>query len=343
MNFRSLKLDADALSQTLGNFTGKRVLLVGDLVADHYIKGKSSRISREAPVLILKYQEETVVPGQVGNTAANIAALGAEALLVGVVGNDVRGEQLLAALGDAGVNTESVSRSASGATLTKTRILAGGHHTARQQVIRIDDDERLEIGADERDELVQAMERAGEIADAVIVSDYGYGAIDERTWSAALAIAARRMIPVVLDSRYALDKLKGATLVTPNEEEALAIAGYNGVEDYEIEDVGARVRELCGCQHLIITRGNEGMVLFPEAGGAVHLPIFGSDECTDVTGAGDTVVATATLALAAGASPVDSMVLSNLAGALVVMKMGTATVSQAEMSGKLQWVKASRM
>src|SRR5688572_20793149 len=137
MNDRVLKMNIDELSQMIDGFEGKRVLLVGDLVADHYIKGKSSRISREAPVLILKYQEETLVPGQVGNTAANIAALGGTALLVGVVGNDVRGEQLIAALNDAGVNTEGVTRCSGGATLTKTRILAGGHHTARQQVIRI--------------------------------------------------------------------------------------------------------------------------------------------------------------------------------------------------------------
>ncbi len=329
------------LNSIIDGFSGRRVLLVGDIVADHYIKGKSSRISREAPVLILKYQEETVIAGQAGNTAANIAALGGEARLVSVVGQDSRGDQLMAALQTAGVRTEGIIRSETGSTLTKTRILAGGHHTARQQVIRIDDDERLPITEADKAAVLSNMQAASNWAEAIVVSDYGYGVVDEQTWELALDIAAKRKIPLVLDSRYNLQRWTGATLITPNEEEALAAVGTNETQDYQIELVGEQLRQLTGCENLIITRGNEGMVLFQDAAPAIHLPIFGSKECTDVTGAGDTVVATATLALSTGSSPADAMVLSNLAGALVVMKLGTATVSCSEMKAGLAEVPAS--
>lgn len=327
--------DEAGLSDIIGNFKGRRVLLVGDLVADHYIKGKSSRISREAPVLILKYQEESVIAGQVGNTAANVAALGAEALLVSIIGPDRRGDQLYEALTKAGVKGDGIVRSENGATLTKTRILAGGQHTARQQVIRIDDDDRLPVGPDEREKLIAAMKKAAGWAEAIIVSDYGYGVVDQKTWDMAREIASDYNLPLVLDSRYSLTRWKGATLITPNEEEAVAAAGLTGVSSYNIEDAGKTLLGVTGCQHLIITRGNEGMVLFQEHCAPKHIPIFGSSECTDVTGAGDTVVATATLALAGGASPESAMILSNLAGSIVVMKLGTATASQQEMTSAL--------
>ena len=327
--------DASKLKELIAGFSGRRVLLIGDLVADHYIKGKSSRISREAPVLILKYQGETVVPGQVGNTAANIAALGGEACLVSLVGNDGMGEKLTAALREAGVKLEGVKVSETGSTLTKTRILAGGHHSARQQVIRIDDDDRMALSQADVESVLESMDKLAESVDAIVVSDYGYGVVNEQTWAKALEIARNMNVPVVLDSRYDLCRWKGASLITPNEEEAYAAGGFQQESCNGIEEVGQKVRELTGCKDLIITRGNEGMVLFPENGEQVALPIFGSDECTDVTGAGDTVVATATLSLASGASAVDAMVLSNLGGALVVMKMGTATITQQELLGAI--------
>lgn len=325
------------LSHIIDQFSGRRILLVGDLVADHYITGKSSRISREAPVLILKYQGETVLPGQAGNTAANIAALGGVARLVGLIGSDTRGDSLYQALQNAGVDASGIVRTAEGATLTKTRILAGGRHTARQQVIRIDDDERLAGGEAEQQAVLQNMAAAADWAEAVIVSDYGYGVVTEATWELARKIATERRIPLVLDSRYNLTNWTGATLITPNEEEALAAAGASSGE-VSIRDVGAVLRETAQCEHLIITRGNEGMLLFERESEPVELPVFGSTECTDVTGAGDTVVATTALSMAAGTSARTAMVLANLAGALVVMKLGTATTTQQEMKLELDLV-----
>lgn len=343
MSKNALSADSAGLPSIIDGFAGRRVLLVGDMVADHYIKGKSSRISREAPVLILKYQDETVIPGQVGNTAANIAALGGEALLVGISGKDMRGDQLLVALSAAGVQLEGIVKSAAGATVTKTRILAGGHHTARQQVIRIDDDERLPVTEQDRLTILANMQNAAAWANAVVVSDYGYGVVDEQTWELAVRIATDQNIPLVLDSRYNLTYWKGATLITPNEEEALAAVGVAMDSEYDIEKVGEKLLQQTGCEQLIITRGNEGMALFQQVGKPVHLPVFGSKECTDVTGAGDTVVATATLSLASGATPEVAMVLANLAGALVVMKLGTATISRDEMKSSLELVPDCRI
>jgi rfaE bifunctional protein kinase chain/domain len=205
-------------------------------------------------------------------------------------------------------------------------------------VIRIDDDERMPLTAEDRSLVLDKMEKAAEWAEALIVSDYGYGVVDQLTWNLALRLAAEQNIPLVLDSRYNLAQWQGATLVTPNEEEALALAGWDGISPYNINDIGAILREKTCSQNVIVTRGNEGMVLFQVGFGPFHLPIFGSDECTDVTGAGDTVVATATLALAGGATPAGAMALSNLAGALVVMKLGTATVTQEEMKQNLSMV-----
>lgn len=324
-----------ALMEVARSFAGRRVVLVGDMLADHYLYGKTSRISREAPVLILKYQEKWTVPGQAANTASNIASLGGRVTPIGVIGKDPAGRDLKAALKARGVRTDSLVELKSYSTLTKTRILAGGHHTSRQQVIRIDDDDRPELdGAIHRD-LADRIRKEGAEADALVVSDYGYGLVSEEVWQAALEVKARRGIPLILDSRYQFLKLKGATIITPNEEEAVGCCGLSTEDEYDIEAVGRKLLKQTGAENVLVTRGNEGMVLFRPGRPARHVPIFGSDECTDVTGAGDTVVATVALALAAGATPEQAVLLANTAGGIVVMKMGTATVSTEELLASL--------
>jgi rfaE bifunctional protein kinase chain/domain len=325
------------LLQLLPNLKGRRVLLVGDLVADHYIVGSTSRISREAPVLILKYQQETIIPGQAGNTAANIAALGGVVAPVGVIGKDTRGKQLKTALRARGVDTRQIMELPGLATLTKTRILAGGHHAARQQVIRIDDDERMGFdAAPTAAAIVAAMKRQAAQCHVIVVSDYGYGVISDEVWNAAVELKTRYKIPLVLDSRYNLPSRKGATIITPNEGEAVACCGLQVEDEYDINAVGKTLLKLTQAENVLITRGNEGMILFPRNGKPVVIPIFGTDECTDVTGAGDTVVATICLALAARASAQDAARLANVAGGLVVMKIGTATVTREELAEALQ-------
>lgn len=328
--------NADRLMELVDSLADRRVLLVGDMIADCYIYGKTSRISREAPVLILKHQEESVIPGQAANTACNIASLGAAVLPVGIVGRDGLGRKLREALRARDVRTSPLLEQPGFRTLSKTRILAGGHHTCRQQVIRIDDDERPAPGAAIEQKILRAIKELGRRVHAVAVSDYGYGLVSPRIWDAVMQLKAQREIPVVLDSRYQLPALKGATLVTPNEEEALECCGLTTDADYDINDVGRRLLRRTGADNVLVTRGNEGMAVFPSRRAPYHIPIFGTDEVTDVTGAGDTVVACVTTALASGATVEDATELANVAGGIVVLKMGTATVSRCELREALR-------
>lgn len=306
------------------------------MVADHYIYGRTSRISREAPVLILKHQEEFVLPGQAANTANNIVSLGAKAIPVGVIGRDNTGKRLRRALVERRVFTGSLIEEPGYRTLTKTRILAGGHHTCRQQVIRIDDDDREPLDGKVSGRVLEIIARYANDVDAIAVSDYGYGLVSPEVWSAVLDIKKRRKIPVLLDSRYDLTRFKGATLVTPNEGEALACCGLSTHQDYNIDNVGRELMRKTAAEGVLVTRGNEGMAVFCRGQKPHHIPIFGTDEVTDVTGAGDTVVACVSVAMAAGASTREACELANIAGGIVVMKMGTATVSRDELMTGLE-------
>ena len=334
--------DLGPLIELVPLLAGRRVLVVGDMLADHYIVGRTSRISREAPVLILKYQEERTVPGQAANTAANIAALRGRPTVLGLIGRDTAGRALKTALRKAGVDIRGLMEPKGYATLVKTRILAGGHHTARQQVIRIDDDDRSRPPDGATTAVAAALTRAADADDGpcvLVVSDYGYGLVGPEVWEAATAAARRRGIPLILDSRHQMNLLRGATLVTPNEEEAVIASGPGAALSSgpgsgaarDIDAVGRALLRATGAANVLITRGNEGMALFRPRRAAVRFPIHGTDECTDVTGAGDTVVAAVSLAMAAGADPERAARLANMAGAVVVGKLGTATASAIEL------------
>ena len=324
------------LLSVVRQFARARVLLVGDMVADHYLYGRTSRISREAPVLILKHQDEYVVPGQAANTASNIATMGGRVSAIGIIGRDLMGAALKKALRARGVNTSTLLDLPHYKTLAKTRILAGGHHTCRQQVIRIDDDERSIPDAATHKSIIAAMRAAAPTAQALVVSDYGYGLVSGEVWDAAVALKKQHRIPLVLDSRYRLLELKGASVITPNEGEALACLGLGPYDPYDIDDVGKRLLSKLKADSLLVTRGNQGMALFQRSRKACHIEIFGTDEVTDVTGAGDTVVAAVSLSLAAGATVQQAAQIANVAGGIVVMKMGTATVSTSELTEALE-------
>lgn len=328
--------NAKGMEVTLNQFKGKRILLIGDLVADHYIYGRTSRISREAPVLILKHQDEFVLPGQAANTANNIAALGGKVIVVGVIGRDPMGKALKQAMRKRGIPVDSLIELSGFSTLTKTRILAGGHHTCRQQVIRIDHDDRPPLDGAVHEQIMRRIKGLANRVDAVVVSDYGYNLVNGEIWSAVLRLKKDSGVPVVLDSRYQLLRLKGATLITPNEGEALESCGLSTEQDYQIEDVGRKLLRATKSDAVLVTRGNEGMAVFERGRKPRHLPIFGTDEVTDVTGAGDTVVASVSLALAAGASVELAAQMANIAGGIVVMKMGTATVTSEELAASIR-------
>lgn len=332
---------AGSLLGWLDKMPNARVGVLGDFAADHYLLGTTSRISREAPVLILKKREDSVRPGQAGNSAANLAALGVQCTAFGVVGDDAQGDSLLHALEVQGIRTSGIIASREVRTIVKTRVLAGGHHAALQQVIRLDDDEGLQITETIRNDLRARLAEALPDLDALLVSDYGYSTVDESLWklaSSRIRVGRGRYRPPVfrvLDSRHGLKRLRGADVITPNETEVydqLGIARYQGVDPVP---AGERMMKEAGCRGMIMTRGNEGMLVFEGRGKPRQLSIFGSDEVTDVTGAGDTVAAVVAAVSAAGGTLIQAARLANVAAGLSVMKRGAATVSPDEIRAAL--------
>jgi len=312
-----------------------RVAVAGDLIADEFIYGRVERMSREAPVLILQYDSTEIVPGGAGNAAHNAAALGARVDVIGVAGKDDSGRRMLEAL-PALARVDRVLRPAAYVTPRKTRILAGGVHSAKQQVVRIDRTagrvERAFVAHVEK-QLIAALTAA----DVVIVSDYGSGLITPETWHRARVAAGRRAKAVTLvDSRYALARFDGMTACTPNEPEVEAMLGVRIGEDLDaLERAGRELLRRLHCAAVLVTRGSRGMALFEQGRPTDHIPIVGSDQVADVTGAGDTVIAAFALALGAGATFREAARIANHAGGIVVMKRGTATVSPAELQASV--------
>jgi D-glycero-beta-D-manno-heptose-7-phosphate kinase len=309
----------------------KRVVVFGDLIADEYVSGRIARVSREAPVLILEYDATEIVPGGAGNAASNVASLGGEVRLVSLVGRDEPGRRLFKVL-PRRVERQGLVMPAGFRTPIKTRILAGGIHSAKQQVVRIDRYTSEPVSDTHRQAVERAVKRAVRGADAVLVSDYGSGLVTPK-FVAELAGKIGPGIPILVDSRYALTRYRGLSACTPNESEVEQVLGVK-IDDRAavLERAGRALLKRTRMKAVLITRGSRGMALFEPGKPTVHIPIFGSDQIADVTGAGDTVMATMTLALAAGASYEEAARLANYAGGLVVMKRGTATVSARELN-----------
>jgi rfaE bifunctional protein kinase chain/domain len=321
------------LAELVASLRGRRVLVLADLVADEFLYGRIDRVSREAPVLILQYDSTDLRLGGGANAAHNLRTLGGRPIPFGVVGRDDAGRRLRKLLQESGAPARGVVTDPDYVTPVKTRILAGGVHSTKQQVVRIDKATRLpEKSASRR--RVAAMLRAfrGPVH-GVLVSDYGFGLCDAALVEAAVAFARRRRIPVTVDSRFGLLGFRGMTAVTPNESEVEAALGFPiGHDQKRLETAGRTLLRRLGVAAALVTRGSDGMALFEPGKPTRHIPIYGSDQVADVTGAGDTVIAAFTLALAAGATPAEAAHLANYAGGIVVMKRGTATVSAAELA-----------
>ena len=327
------RVDPTRLLQIIDDFPLARVVVLGDFIVDEFIYGEIARVSREAPVLILNYNSTEIVPGGAGNAAANVAALGGTALAVGVIGRDETGERLVESM-QPRLDLQGVVRPRDFRTPTKTRILAGGIHSAKQQVVRIDratgalppDTDRRALGT----RLLAAASRAN----ALLVSDYGSGLVTPALVTEAQGRLRRwRDAPVLVDSRYSLLRFRGMTACTPNEPEVEQLFGIRIGENRRVlERAGRELLRRTRAEAALITRGSRGMALFEPQRPTEHIPIFGSDQIADVTGAGDTVIATMTVALAAGASFLEAARLANYAGGIAVMKRGTATVSRDEVA-----------
>src|SRR5215210_1679782 len=321
---------ADRLLALVDSMAGQPVAMLVDLVADLFITGTPKRISREAPVLILSYQGEALIPGGGANAVANVAALGGRPLPLGVVGEDETGHKLLAELSGRGVETSGIQVRAGYRTPTKVRILGGGKHSIKQQIVRYDIEETLALTDGERGRFSGLLERWAGEARVAILSDYGYGAVEPGMLPRVRA-ALGEQATLLADSRYRLHEFAGLDGATPNEEEAETLLSCSINDDPDrLEEAGRRLLEKLRAEFLLITRGSRGMSLFRSALSA-HLPVSGTDQVADVTGAGDTVIGTFALALAAGADPLEAALLANYAGGIVVMKMGTATCSPEEL------------
>lgn len=324
--------EAERLKKIVEAFPKITVTVLGDLVADEFVFGEISRVSREAPVLILKHRERTVVPGGGANAANNLAELGVNVLPVGIVGDDEPGRLLLKYFRHKKIAVSGVLKDKAYTTVTKTRILAGMTHTARQQVVRVDREPHDPPNSHLTRELYLAARNYAHASDALLVSDYGYGAATPAIVSALQAKGKLRAVPIVLDSRYRMLQYADVTAATPNESEVEAALGIRIGHNWEtLLAAGDQVMSTMKLQSLVITRGRDGMVAFNHTHKPVDIPIYGSDQVADVTGAGDTVIAAFTAALAAGASTEEAAQLANYAGGIVVMKRGTATVSREEL------------
>jgi len=319
------------LKKIVDSFSSKSVLVIGDLMLDEYLYGSTDRISREAPVLILTYNKSLLMPGGAGNACANASSLGAGAIPVGVIGEDETGSRLLDLLTASGTESEAVVRCRGFETIRKTRILAGGFHCAKQQVIRIDRGSRVSLNKRVEALLLAKVRSILPRVDAVLFSDYGYGVVSENLREEVTRLARQRRIPVCVDSRFGLTNFKGVTVATPNEAEAGDAAGIEIRDRDGLLEAGSNLLKALGLKSLIITQGSSGMTVFEKGRRPVHVPIFGSDEIADVTGAGDTVAATVILSFSSGATAVEASCIATYAGSLVVMKRGTAVVSAKEL------------
>ena len=318
------------LTKIVEGFSEKRIAVIGDAIADQFIYGEISRVSREAPVFILRHEHTETTPGGAGNCAANLAALGAKVALISALGNDEPGKILYGKLRDVGVECDRVLLSDGRRTTTKVRVLAGQIHSTRQQVIRIDYDNEPSLSAELQQKLRADITKAVAGADAVIISDYNYGMADPKI-ADVVSAAAGQTVPVLVDSRFRLSDFPDFTSATPNEDELEQLLGVKHTDQAALESAAEQLRARLGYQALLVTRGGHGMTLIEAGRAPMHVDAVGSRQPVDVTGAGDTVIATYALALASGASFADAARLANFAGGLVVMKRGTATVSSDEL------------
>jgi len=329
--------ETDRLRHIVESFPNVTVTVVGDLVADEFVFGEISRVSREAPVLILRYRERRVVPGGGANAINNLADLGVNVLPVGIVGDDELGRLLIRGFRHKRIPLSGVLKDKSYTTVTKTRILAGMTHAWQQQVVRLDREPQTGPSEHLQRELVLAAREYAPASDALLISDYGYGAATPEILTRIREKGRFNDVPVLLDSRHRMLQYSGVAAATPNEpevEEALRIR--IGQDWPRLCKAGEQLVNRMKLQSLVITRGRDGMVAFSGRRKPVDIPIFGSDQVADVTGAGDTVIATFAAATAAGANAEEAAHLANYAGGIVVMKRGTATVSRPELLAALQ-------
>lgn len=318
------------LLQYLPPLHSKKIGVFGDLIADEYVYGTIHRFSREAPVFIVNYEDAQIGLGGAANAVHNIHELGAIPVPFGVVGSDQPGRTLVKILADKGIGIAGILSEDTRATFVKQRIVAGSPHSVRQQILRLDRCQAIASDAGCHAILRQRILSCVSNLDALIISDYGLGTANPQSTTGVLEECRNRKIPVFVDSRQQLTGFRGVTAATPNEPEVEAIIG-KVIDSTNLVAAGKELVKRLDAKAVLITRGKHGMALFSRDAEPVMIPIFGSTDIVDVTGAGDTVISTFALAVSAGAPFVDAARLANCAAGIVVMKRGAATVTQEEL------------
>ena len=327
-------LSRTSLSKRIINLSKGKVIVVGDLLIDEILEGNPERISREAPVLILEHVATEHIPGGAANTAHNITALGANCHAVGICGEDDYKDKLAAMLTRHRISHDLVG-DPERKTTVKTRILSKSH-SLLQQLLRMDRISHEKISQVLAEKLMEHIKHAAGSFDAIILSDYKAGAITDEVIESCKSVAKEHGLKVIVDAQNGFERFSDCTLLTPNQPDTEAAIGYKITDESSLMRAGEDMLKITGAESVLLTRGAEGMVLFRKHDAPVTLPPFNRSEVFDVTGAGDTVVATMTLALVTGASYVEAMALGNLAAGIVVRKPGTAVTSQKEMLDALE-------
>ena len=329
-----LKRARDRALNGLDALAGRRILVAGDFLLDRYLVGRPTRLSREAPVVIIEQEDDDVNPGGAGNATRNVRALGGVPIPLGLVGRDPEGERVVELLRAGGIDTRGILRDPERRTVTKTRILAGAANAAKQQVVRID--QGGEYGASRIDRLVRRARALLPEVDAVLLSDYGYSTLAPPLRSCLIQAARARGIPSCADSRYQLSEFRGVTVATPNEEELGAVLGRVLRGDADVAMAGRELLSRLDSRAVVVTRGSRGMSVFEGTGDGRNIPPARRGEVADVTGAGDTVASALVLALAAGLEILSATVLANAAASVVVGRRGAATAAPAEVARALE-------
>ena len=326
----------EELTSVLDEMEGRRILVLGDVVADIYLHGNISRISREAPVLVLEQQKETVVAGGAANVVNNVATLGGSVFAVGLLGNDNGGDGIKEVLSQNGAHIEGFLTDENRPTISKTRIIAGGRATVSQQIVRVDKECHEPMTEAHEKELLKYIKSVLPKMQGVVLSDYGSGTVTPKLRKAIISCARKQGIPSMVDSRYDVKSFKGISYVKQNDAELSAAVGRSLPDEEAVIEAAQELLQELSAEGVLVTRGELGMILV-EKDGAVHvIPVSDKSEVYDVSGAGDTCVAAMILALAAGCSPDKAAELSNIASGIAVRKLGTATVSAEELRRVLE-------
>ena len=318
------------LRSAVASWAGKRVLILGDMILDEFILGRTDRVSREAPVVIVRYDGTRYSPGGAANAAQNVVALGGIAVLVSILGADDSGKRLTALLRERGMTVRNVVVEKGFCTTTKTRVMAGDFHAQRQQVVRIDREQDAPVSHRTENRVLSLFEKEVRRADAVLLSDYHQHCFTARVIRESVALCRAARVPAIVDSRFRLHEFRGVTVATPNEVEAAGAAGIELGSEEALERIGRRLLRRLSARSILITRGKFGMMLFEPGKKSVSIDVVGSREATDVTGAGDTVAAAVALTRGAGLGMTIAMDLANIAASIVVMQRGTAVATRSE-------------